>query len=109
MRLLLKIQYYSFLFGEGANISEIISAFDKVQVVNSDGYGKTERYTVVEDAYPELTLIPNDSVSLPENKSDLLERYHEVAQERDKFRQEKYELEQKLKKIEESLEGEKEK
>jgi hypothetical protein len=100
MRLVMSIGYNKILFGKGAPIAALVEALDGVRVVSQTGYGDTTKYVVGDEVCPEVIIIPDDSVTLPENANPVLDEYHKVATERDTLRSKVRELEAKIKAIE---------
>lgn len=104
MRVLMTVQYYKILFGSGANVTELLKSFDGAQVVEEKGgYGEPKKYIPTTDIDLQVSLINDDSLTLPENESETFEQYHKVASERDKLKTEVRELKENLKKIEASM------
>ena len=67
MRLLIGLGYDKILFARGANVSELINAFDKAVYVRETGYGKERCYQPQDSENISLELVTEDSVSLPES------------------------------------------
>lgn len=63
----MEIGYQKILFGKGAPIAELIAAFDGCKAVDAENnWGTPKRYTIASEVDIHVTLIPDDSVSLPD-------------------------------------------
>ena len=100
MRLLMKIGYQDVLFGKGAEVGELLEAFEGMKAVKSEGYGAEHRYVIDGDVNIEATLIANDSVSLPDAEpsalAEIVDKYHDVKSRLDESRCEVAKLKKQL-------------
>lgn len=105
MRLILTVGYNSFLFPKTDNLGAVISCFDSVVVVNSEGYGSTKRWKA--DAnHSEVTfeIVPDDHVGLPDKPdTGIFAALESAGKELTAERTRRYEAERELKALKEKF------
>lgn len=103
MRILMKVGYYNVLFAANDNTGALIQALDGAAIVEKKGgYGEPNKY-VPEGTNIEITIVPEDSLELPENDNSMFENYHKCAAERDEAKKKVKELEKKIKEINDAV------
>lgn len=93
----------SFLFPSDVNLSSLIEAFGKCIVVQSKGYGTDKHFDVQNDAEIDIQLISDDSIALPENKTEQVEAIITLTEEKSKLQTEIYMLKRELENIKKTI------
>ncbi len=99
MRAIIKIGYCNLLLGKDFNGHLLALLGDARAVTEEYNSGGMNRYKIDDATKIECLLVPDDSMCLPENSNDMLEKYHTLSVERDKLRGEVYNLTKKLEAI----------
>ena len=105
MRLILTIGYTTFLFPKTDNIGAVLSCFDAVKVVDSTGYGASERWKYKDDNV-EVTfkIVPDDHVGLPDKPdTGIFAALESSGKELTNERTKRYEVEKELKALKERI------
>lgn len=104
MRILISVGYKKLLLGDVENVGPVLSALEgAVGVDEKGGWDEPKQYVPTDDEEVKITLVPNDSLKLPENKDQsMFDKFHEIATRNDKLRDENRKLKEELQKIREA-------